>query len=148
METHDGGHHSAALSVFNVTVQQAAQALSLSVRQVQRDLEAGCPCLTEGSVGGKGARLDLDAYRQWRAARRGDALAVLEDLVYECALDDIAERARITRPQLYFVLLMLYERAHERLRHEPVLDPPERMRRLGRIVLHSLESGEFQHRRE
>src|SRR5690606_34370728 len=64
----------AAATVATVTVLQAARALGLSRATVQRDVRSGCHGIVRpGEPGrGRGALLDLDAYRRWRSGQADD----------------------------------------------------------------------------
>ncbi|HMS82265.1 MAG TPA: helix-turn-helix domain-containing protein [Nitrospira sp.] len=127
-----------------VSLKEAADVLGIDVSTLRRDIAAGCPTVELGSVGrGKGSRVDVDAVRRWRAGTRGDVLPLLETTLMAVFRDGVHERLKIHPGAVAYVLLRVYERAHERVWSDPLVDLPAEMMRLCTICLEWLESEEF-----
>lgn len=125
-------------------LQEAAKVLGIDVSTLQRNIKQGCPVLSLGSVGrGKGARVDVEAVRKWRASARGEILPFIENVIVSVFRDGVHERLKIHPGGVAYLLIKLYEAAHERVRDEPLVELPMEMRRLCGICLDWLESGQF-----
>lgn len=108
-----------------VTVKQAARAVGRSVRQVQRDIEKGCPGIIQlGEHGKRSALLDLETYRRWRAGQSDEARAVR--VAYEVGLT-VVRGYQTPTFQRYaaHVVLDLLELLEARLGAELDERPPE-----------------------
>ncbi len=134
-------------SVVGIRLKKAARSLGIDVSTLRRDIAAGCPTVELGSVGrGRGSLVDLGEVRQWRARKRGDALATLEFSLIHVFKSDIAEKIKIEPGKLAYLLIKIYEHMHEQVTNEPLVDLPQEMRCLCAICLSWLESGQFPNR--
>lgn len=111
-----------------LTINRAARELGKSASTVRRWVQRGCPCVRPGEVGrGKGAILNLQDVITWRGGggvfqasddERLEFLAgVLMDVLRR---DEIHERIGITASEMAGMLVLIYERYHKNLTHEPV----------------------------
>jgi len=137
------------------TVAQAARELRLSTRQVQADVAAGCDGIVRpGAPGrGRGALLDLAAYREWRARRAGAGELDVDQererafaLFVEAAFRVFQDHGGVTRQnrgRSAALLVRLLDRVYPALTGRDLCEPPEEMRTLLRVFV---ESTEFQGR--
>lgn len=130
-----------------ITVSAAAQALGISIRAVQKDVQAGCDgILRLGSPGrGRGTLLDLKEYRQWRDRKAGTIGCDVEYererawvLLCEAALRVFQEHGGVTRQnrarsaELFCLLL---DRVYPVLMHRNLEEQPPQMRTLFRVFV-------------
>lgn len=129
------------------SLQEAAKALGISVSTLQRDIADGCPALALGSVGrGKGSRVDVEAVRRWRAGARGAILPLMETVLVAVFRCGVHNRLKIHPGAVSYILLKVFEQAHELAKDEPLIELPMEMRRLCGICLDWVESGQFPNR--
>ena len=111
-----------------ISITKAARALNRTPSTLRRWVQKGCPCVRPGEVGrGKGAILNLQDVITWRGGggvfqasddERLEFLAgVLMDVLRR---DEIHERIGIEASEMAGMLVLIYERYHKNLTHEPV----------------------------
>lgn len=100
--------------VQGMSLKEAARKLRIDVSTLRRDIATGCPVLELGSVGrGKGARVDLDAVRRWRASKRGDALALFEAAMEKFLLSGLLDVPGLRPAQAVVVVVRMYRALYE-----------------------------------
>src|SRR3990172_4874448 len=119
-----------------ITLREAAQTLRKSESTVRRWVQRGCPCVRPGEVGrGKGAIVNLNDVITWRGgggvfqASDDERLEFLAGVLMDVLRRDaIHEPIGITASEMAGMLVLIYERYHKNLTHEPIYRqqlPPE-----------------------
>lgn len=137
-------------------IRQAAFALRVHPATVRSWIAEGCPCVSVGEVGpGRGATVDLESVRAWRAARlvpglqsreQADALMIVETaLLDSLKRDDLARRVSISPTQAIHLVLLIYERAYRNIKESALTVDAlsAQMKCLNAIYIESTARGHF-----
>lgn len=127
--------------VVVVTVRQAARALDLSPSTVRRDVQRGCGgILRPGESGrGRGALLDLDAYRAWRAREHDpNVLELVADVLARTVRED-GGNTRALRMHAAYIAVAVFVRAHQALTRREPTELPAKLRSACAVFVSSID---------
>ena len=111
-----------------IRINKVARTLKKSPSTIRRWVQHGCPCVRPGEVGrGKGAILNLNDVITWRGGGQAQKLSDDEHLAFIAGVlmdcfrrDAIHEPIGVTVNKMAGMLVLIYERYHKNLTHEPV----------------------------
>lgn len=136
-------HWDGGMNPASVTPAQAARELGISASTVRRDIARGAPVVAHGGRGpGKAARLVVADYAAFRRGERVTAsnLDALETAILETLRCDGGDGAPlhdslgVGRREAALLFLSLYQRFHRRLTGRELLELPQAIERLVRVL--------------
>lgn len=128
-----------------ISIAEAAKALRKDVSTVQKWIQKGAPCRSPGQPGrGRGAIVNISDLVRWKTGTLGridddEQIGRLAAVLWDVFLRDSGgDRIGITKRETAGLLILVFERFHRNVTHEPVPELeklPEEIKKLFHVWL-------------